>query len=125
MVSALLRDHVDSHEKLAALLHVRQSATPIHVSDLASGLRLPHGDVRAIVSELCASGVLLRQDGEQVMVTRDARMRPHIDALVQAYQRDALAIVAALSRNALRRYRRSASFAHQNARRMRWRERKR
>ena len=55
----LLRDQVDTHEKLDILLAVRGRAAPVSLPELAQGVRLTAADVKRAVAALCASGLLI------------------------------------------------------------------
>jgi hypothetical protein len=111
MVSALLRDHVDSHEKLDAVLFARTRSCPIALSDLAQVLRITQAETKRVVAALCRSGLWVQHANEHFSEATDALVRARVDALVRAYRSDSLAVVTRLSRQALRRLHRSAAFA--------------
>jgi DNA-binding IclR family transcriptional regulator len=118
-LQSLLRDHVDSFEKLEAVLLVRERGLPISLSELAHTLRLTHTDARRIVAALCASGLLVQSADAHVAEAADLVVRARVEALAQAYKRDALAVVSSISRQALVRLRHSAAFANRADRRSR------
>jgi hypothetical protein len=117
MLGPLLRDHVDSYEKLETVLAVRARSRPIALGDVATLLRLTQGDAKRTLSALCASGLLVQQADGHFAEAEGALVRARIDALVQAYQDDSLSVVSRLSRQALVRLRRSAAFQNSAARR--------
>lgn len=109
-VGALLRDHVDSYEKLEAVVVVRERRGPTPLGDIARALRLNHVDAKRTVAALCRSGLLVQHADGHVSESSDDRMRTRLDALVRAYRTDALSIGARISRQALVRLRQSAAF---------------
>jgi hypothetical protein len=116
-LQSLLRDHVDSFEKLEAVLLVRERGVPVSLSELAHTLRLTLIDARRMVAALCASGLLVQGVDTHVAEPADVRVRARVEALAQAYKRDALAVVSSISRQALVRLRHSAAFASRAERR--------
>jgi DNA-binding IclR family transcriptional regulator len=118
-LQALLRDHVNSFEKLEAVLLVRERGAPVSLSELADTLRLTHSDARRTVAALCASGLLVQHPDAHVAEAVDALVRARVDALAHAYKRDGLAVVSSISRHALVRLRHSAAFANRAERRSR------
>ncbi len=117
MLGPLLRDHVDSHEKLEVVLAVRARCGPIAVSDIAAALRLTQTDAKRLLSALCESGLLASQADGRFAEAEGALVRARIDALVQAYQADSLSVVSRLSRQALLRRRSSTAYRNSADRR--------
>ncbi|HKU37677.1 MAG TPA: hypothetical protein VJR89_06005 [Polyangiales bacterium] len=103
----LLAEHVNSHEKLDLILLVRGRAQPVYVHELARALRASASQVEHTLAALCASGLLVRHAGEQVRESARESMRRAVDALALAYAAQPLAVLAALSRQAIARVRRS------------------
>lgn len=122
-VGVLLRDHVDSYEKLEAVVVVRERSGPTPLGDIATALRLSQADAKRTVAALCASGLLVQHADGHVTESSDARTRTRLDALVRAYRDDALAVGSKLCRHALVRLRQSAAFASYVARSGRGRKR--
>ena len=122
-VEALLRDHVDSYEKLEAVLFLRERRGPTPLGEIANALHLSQADTRRAVAALCASGLLVQHLDDHVSEVPDDRIRMHLDALVRAYRADALSIGSKLCKQALARLRQSATFTCYVARSRRGRAR--
>lgn len=117
LVGTLLRDHVDSYEKLEAVLAARQRGCPVLLAELAAMTRLTLADAGRTVAALCASGLWVQQADGRYAEAPDAEVRVRVDALVQAYQSDSLGVHSRLSRQAVLRLRGSAAFVKSAARR--------
>ncbi|HKP55403.1 MAG TPA: hypothetical protein VJV78_01710, partial [Polyangiales bacterium] len=82
----MLKEHVDSHEKVDIVLLVRARGGSVHVHELARALHLAASQVERTVAALCASGLLVRHAaGEQVRESARESIRRGLDALAHAY----------------------------------------
>jgi hypothetical protein len=119
-VLALLREHVNSYEKLEAVVAVHERGS-IAVIELANLIRGTLSDTQRTVRDLCRTGLLTKDAAADAMEVRAAH-RAAVEALVRAYREDALAIGSTLSRHMVERIRRDG-FASRCARRRELRRR--
>jgi hypothetical protein len=109
-VRRFLQDHVDSHEKLSALLLLRRRQERTWTSaEAAAELTIAESGLEQALDELCASGLVSRAAAGQYRYAA----APELDALAastaQWLQNCPVEMVQLLSENAMQRVRSSAA----------------
>jgi hypothetical protein len=112
----LLRQHVDSHEKLDIVLWLRRCPEPAGVAALQHALGLPRTTVRDVLHDLIRMGLVAHPAPELFAY---APVHEHlgraVDELALAVETDPIPILRRLSANAIDRVRGSAAEAFAEA----------
>jgi hypothetical protein len=121
---ALLRDRVDSHEKLDTLLWLRSHAVPTGVQQLERAIELPPPMLRDVLDQLTQVGLVRVDPGTGLFVyaPETAELAHAVDELAAALLVDPVPIIKRMSANAIERVRGSAARAFAEA--FLWRRKK-
>lgn len=115
-VRELLREHIDSYEKLDALLLLRRQQEPLALNGIANALELSRRSAREVISQLIASGLVIEDPPDCFEYRpRFAGLRDAVEGLARIYEEEPLQVVQWMSRNAFDRLRRSAAGAFAEA----------
>ena len=123
-VHDLMHDHIHSHEKLRALLLLREQTGPMTLQRVARELDLPTRDVQVALSELCSSGLIALGESvhEFVYSPVDDAKREAVNRLARAFDEQPVVVLKSLSQIALDRVRHQGARAFSNA--FLWRRKK-
>jgi hypothetical protein len=105
LMRQLLRDHVNSFEKLHLLAALRAAPTgTLSEAELASTLRIKPNIVRDLGNELERAGIVVRAAGN-LSLSMTSDLSPIVDDLLRMYEVERLVVVIALSQIAMERIR--------------------
>lgn len=112
----MLREHINSYEKLDLLLLLWRKQVALAVADLASALGLSQRGAREVLSQLAASELIIEgPPGHFRYRPRFAAQRAAVEGLAQLFEEDPVRIVQWMSRNAFDRLHYSAAGAFAEA----------
>lgn len=112
----LLRDRVDSHEKLDIVLWLRRCAGPADVPALQQALELPRATIQEVLRDLVKLGLVAHSESDHfVYAPEHEELRRAVDELALALESDPIPIIKRMSANAIDRVRGSAAKAFAEA----------
>lgn len=112
----LVDTRVDSFEKLELVMALRRSKTQrCSIADLAHALDLPRDELRSAVLELQDAGLLRFAHDEVTLAPRAPDDQRALDELAEAYDRDKVTLVKAITERSLHRLRGLAGRAFAGA----------
>lgn len=112
---ALLRDQVDSFEKLELLRALRTADRPMAASELEISCRLAPETVRDVLGSLLQLRIVERDDNGTLFRMAAAGRAPAFETLLSIYEEDRSIVMRALSARAMERIRGMAARAFADA----------
>jgi hypothetical protein len=112
---ALLRDQLDSFEKLELVQALRTAGRPMSTSELEVACRLAPDTVREVLGILSHLRIVERDDGGTLFRVAATGRAPAFETLMSVYEADRSSVMCTLSAMAMERIRGMAARAFADA----------